>query len=59
MKFVIIGIGQFGRALALYLAQSGFEVTMSVNPSSRSSKTLSLIPLSVMHRIFACSASWI
>ena len=28
MKFVIIGIGQFGRALALYLAQSGFEVTI-------------------------------
>ena len=28
MKFVIIGIGQFGRALALYLTQSGFEVTI-------------------------------
>ncbi|MBR4108037.1 MAG: TrkA family potassium uptake protein [Akkermansia sp.] len=28
MKFVIIGIGQFGRALALYLADLGFEVTI-------------------------------
>lgn len=28
MKFVIIGIGQFGRALALYLADQGFEVTI-------------------------------
>ena len=28
MKFVIIGIGQFGRALALNLTQNGFEVTI-------------------------------
>ncbi|MBR5330785.1 MAG: TrkA family potassium uptake protein [Akkermansia sp.] len=28
MKFVIIGIGQFGRALALHLADLGFEVTI-------------------------------
>lgn len=28
MKFVIIGMGQFGRALANYLTQSGFEVTI-------------------------------
>jgi Trk K+ transport system NAD-binding subunit len=28
MKFVIIGLGQFGRALALYLSDSGFEVTV-------------------------------
>lgn len=28
MKFVIIGIGQFGRALALHLAEQGFEVTI-------------------------------
>ncbi len=28
MKFVIIGAGQFGRALALYLTQSGYEVTI-------------------------------
>lgn len=28
MKFVIIGMGQFGRALALYLTQNGFEVTI-------------------------------
>lgn len=28
MKFVIIGMGQFGRALALYLTDSGFEVTI-------------------------------
>ncbi len=28
MKFVIIGTGQFGRALALYLTQSGYEVTV-------------------------------
>lgn len=28
MKFVIIGIGQFGRALALYLADLGYEVTV-------------------------------
>lgn len=27
MKFIIIGMGQFGRALANYLTQSGFEVT--------------------------------
>lgn len=27
MKFVIIGMGQFGRALALYLSDSGYEVT--------------------------------
>ncbi len=28
MKFVIIGLGQFGRALALYLTDSGYEVTV-------------------------------
>lgn len=28
MKFVIIGIGQFGRALALYLSDLGYEVTV-------------------------------
>lgn len=28
MKFVIIGIGQFGRALALHLSDLGFEVTI-------------------------------
>lgn len=28
MKFVIIGMGQFGRALALYLTDSGYEVTI-------------------------------
>lgn len=28
MKFVIIGIGQFGRALALHLAEQGYEVTI-------------------------------
>lgn len=28
MKFVIIGAGQFGRALALYLTDSGYEVTL-------------------------------
>lgn len=28
MKFVIIGLGQFGKALALYLSDSGFEVTV-------------------------------
>lgn len=28
MKFVIIGIGQFGRALALYLSDFGYEVTV-------------------------------
>lgn len=28
MKFVIIGLGQFGKALALYLSESGFEVTV-------------------------------
>lgn len=28
MKFVIIGMGQFGRALAIYLRDSGFEVTI-------------------------------
>jgi len=28
MKFVIIGMGQFGRALALYLTDSGYEVTV-------------------------------
>lgn len=28
MKFVIIGLGQFGRALALHLSDSGFEVTI-------------------------------
>ena len=28
MKFVIIGVGQFGRALALYLTKNGFEVTV-------------------------------
>ncbi len=28
MKFVIIGMGQFGRALALYLTESGYEVTV-------------------------------
>lgn len=28
MNFVIIGCGQFGRALALYLTDSGFEVTV-------------------------------
>ena len=28
MKFVIIGIGQFGRALALYLTESVYEVTV-------------------------------
>lgn len=28
MKFVIIGMGQFGRALALYLTESGYEVTI-------------------------------
>ncbi len=28
MKFVIIGIGQFGRAIALYLSDLGYEVTV-------------------------------
>lgn len=28
MKFVIIGLGQFGKALALYLSDSGYEVTV-------------------------------
>lgn len=28
MKFVIIGIGQFGRAIALYLSDLGYEVTI-------------------------------
>ncbi|MBR5887700.1 MAG: TrkA family potassium uptake protein [Akkermansia sp.] len=28
MKFVIIGLGQFGKALAMYLSDSGFEVTV-------------------------------
>ncbi len=28
MKFVIIGMGQFGRALALYLTEKGYEVTI-------------------------------
>ncbi len=28
MKFVIIGVGQFGRALALYLTDKGYEVTI-------------------------------
>ena len=28
MKFVIIGVGQFGRALALHLSRSGFEVSV-------------------------------
>ena len=28
MKFVIIGVGQFGRALALQLSSSGYEVTI-------------------------------
>ncbi|MBE6418781.1 MAG: TrkA family potassium uptake protein [Akkermansiaceae bacterium] len=28
MKFVIIGLGQFGRALALYLTDNGYEVTV-------------------------------
>lgn len=28
MKFVIIGLGQFGKALALYLSESGYEVTV-------------------------------
>ncbi len=28
MKFVIIGIGQFGRALSLYLSDLGYEVTV-------------------------------
>ncbi len=28
MRFVIIGMGQFGKALALYLAQAGYEVTI-------------------------------
>lgn len=28
MKFIIIGMGQFGRALAKYLTESGFEVTV-------------------------------
>ncbi len=28
MKFVIIGLGQFGRALAMYLSDSGYEVTV-------------------------------
>lgn len=27
MKFVIIGLGQFGKALAMYLSDSGYEVT--------------------------------
>lgn len=27
MKFIIIGLGQFGKALALYLTNSGYEVT--------------------------------
>ena len=28
MKFVIIGLGQFGKALALYLTDNGYEVTV-------------------------------
>lgn len=28
MKFVIIGVGQFGRALAIHLSRSGFEVSV-------------------------------
>ncbi len=28
MRFVIIGMGQFGKALALYLTQAGYEVTI-------------------------------
>lgn len=28
MKFIIIGLGQFGRALAIYLTHNGFEVTV-------------------------------
>lgn len=28
MKFVIIGLGQFGKALAIYLTESGYEVTV-------------------------------
>ena len=28
MKFIIIGLGQFGKSLALYLSQNGYEVTV-------------------------------
>jgi len=28
MKFIIIGLGQFGKALAIYLSDSGYEVTV-------------------------------
>lgn len=28
MKFIIIGLGQFGRSLAIYLTNSGYEVTV-------------------------------
>lgn len=48
MKFIIIGLGQFGRALAIYLTSNGFEVTVIDEKESLISEIKDLVDAAIV-----------
>lgn len=48
MKFIIIGLGQFGRALAIYLTKNGFEVTVIDEKESLISEIKDLVDAAIV-----------
>lgn len=48
MKFIIIGLGQFGRALAIYLTRNGFEVTVIDEKESLISEIKDLVDAAIV-----------